>query len=82
MAARELNALKNVAGEFDCEIVHYATESIDDVEPMLRGGDGLDALYISGGPLWTSNIARVLPIVLATGKPTVGTYPEWGAGGF
>ena len=82
LAARELNALKNVAGEFDCEIVHYATESIDDVEPMLRGGDGLDALYISGGPLWTSNIARVLPIVLATGKPTVGTYPEWGAGGF
>jgi putative ABC transport system substrate-binding protein len=81
LAARELNALKGVAGEFGCEIVHYATESIDDVEPLLRGGDGVDALYISGGPLWISNIARVLPIVLATGKPTVGTYPEWGRGG-
>ncbi len=71
----------SVAGEFGCEIVHYATESIDDIEPLLRGGDGVDALYISGGPLWISNIARVLPILIATGKPTVGTYPEWGRGG-
>jgi putative ABC transport system substrate-binding protein len=81
LAARELNALKSVAGEFGCEIVHHATESIDDIEPLLRGGNGVDALYISGGPLRISNIARVLPIVMATGKPTVGTYPEWGRGG-
>jgi putative tryptophan/tyrosine transport system substrate-binding protein len=26
-------------------------------------------------------MARVLPSVMASGKPTVGTYPEWGRAG-
>jgi putative ABC transport system substrate-binding protein len=26
-------------------------------------------------------MARVLPFVMASRKPTVGTYPEWGTGG-
>ena len=81
LAARELNALRGVAGEFGCEIVHYATENIDDIEPMLRRGDGWDALYISGGPLLYTNIARVAPIVMACRKPTIGPYPEWGRAG-
>jgi putative ABC transport system substrate-binding protein len=81
LAAREFNALKGVAPEFGCEIVHFATENIDDIEPMLRGGDGWDALYISGGPLLYSHMARVVPIVMACRKPTIGPYPEYGRAG-
>lgn len=83
LAGRELNALRGVAGEFDVEIVHLAIQSIDDVESVITSsdGNGVGALYISGGPLLASHIARVLPIVMASRKPTVGTYPEWGRGG-
>ncbi|SED16546.1 putative ABC transport system substrate-binding protein [Rhizobiales bacterium GAS191] len=83
LAARELNALRGVAGEFGCEIVHYAIDSIDDVESAVMSSDrdGVGALYISGGPLLYSNMDRVMPIVMASGKPTVGTYPEWGRKG-
>jgi putative ABC transport system substrate-binding protein len=81
LAARELNALKGVAPEFGCEIVHYATESIDEFEPMLRGGEGVDALYISGGPLLYSHMARVVPILMACRKPTIGPYPEYARAG-
>ena len=41
----------------------------------------LDALYISGDPLLTVNMSRVMPHILATRKPTLGVYPEWGRAG-
>jgi len=83
LAARELNALRGVADEFGCETMHYPIDSIDDVESAVMSSDrdGVGALYISGGPLLFSNIARVVPIVLAAGKRTVGTYPERGRAG-
>ncbi len=43
--------------------------------------DGVDALYVSGEPLRYNNMARVLAQVAASGKPTLGTYPEWGRAG-
>ncbi|QPF89858.1 ABC transporter substrate binding protein [Bradyrhizobium commune] len=43
--------------------------------------DGVGALYVSGEPLLYNNMARVLPLVTAPGKPTVGTYPECGRAG-
>jgi putative ABC transport system substrate-binding protein len=41
----------------------------------------VDALYISGEPLLYNNMAKVLPFAMASGKPTVGTYPDWGRAG-
>jgi len=43
--------------------------------------DGVDALSASGGPLLYNNMARALPLTMASEKPTVGTYPEWGQAG-
>ena len=34
-----------------------------------------------GRALLYNNMARGLPFVMASGKPTVGTYPEWGRAG-
>jgi putative ABC transport system substrate-binding protein len=83
LAVAELTALKSVAAHFGFEIVHHPIQGIDDVESAVRSsiGDGAGALYVSGEPLLYNNMARVLPPVLGSGKPTVGTYPEWGRAG-
>ena len=83
LAAVELNALRNVADHFGFEIVHHAIQGLDDVQAAVASStaEGAGALYVSGEPLLYNNMARVLPSVMAAGKPTVGTYPEWGRAG-
>jgi len=83
LATVELSALQGVAGQFGFEIVHHPLGSLDDIESAVAGSVrvGVDALYVSGEPLLYNNMARVLPSVMASGKPTVGTYPEWGRAG-
>lgn len=83
LAVAELNALQAVAGQFGFEIVRHPLGGLDDVEGVVTAcvRDGVGALYVSGEPLLYNNMARVLPLVLAPGKPTVGTYPEWGRAG-
>jgi putative ABC transport system substrate-binding protein len=83
LAVAELNALRSVAGHFGFEIVHHAIQGLDDIESAVVSSnrDGVGALYVSGEPLLYNNMARVLPFVVASGKPTVGTYPEWGRAG-
>lgn len=83
LAAVEIEALRKVAGRFGLEIVHHPLQGLDDVARVVAAslGDGADALYVSGEPLLYNNMARVLPVVTAPGKPTVGTYPEWGRAG-
>jgi hypothetical protein len=43
--------------------------------------EGASAFYISGVPLLLNNISRVMPLVAASGKLTVGVYPEWARAG-
>jgi len=83
LAIAELNALRSVAGYFGFEIVHHAIRGLDDIESAVASSksDGVDALYISGEPLLYNNMAKVLPFARASGKPTVGTYPDWGRAG-
>ena len=83
LAAEELNALQSVAAQLGFEIVRHELRGLDDVEPAVSASirDGVGALYISGEPLLYTNMGRVLPLVMAPGKPTVGTYPEWGRAG-
>lgn len=83
LATTELAALRSVAGHFGFEIRHYPIQGLDDVEGAAASSrkDDVGAIYVSGEPLLYNNMARVLPPVLATGKPTVGTYPEWGRAG-
>jgi len=83
LAVAELDALRSVAGQFGFEIVHHAVKTLDDIESAVlsSNNDGVDALYVSGEPLLYNNMARVLPFVMASGKPTVGSYPDWGRAG-
>lgn len=83
LAKLELNALQAVAGPSGFQIVHHPVQGLDDIESAVSASvrDGVGAIYVSGEPLLYTNMARVLPLVMAPGKPTVGTYPEWGRAG-
>jgi len=79
----ELTALRNVSGHFGFELAEYAIERLDDLEGAFASGvrDGVSAFYISGEPLLFNNMSRVMPLVAASGKPSVGVYPEFGRAG-
>jgi putative ABC transport system substrate-binding protein len=79
----EHNALRKVAGHLGFEFVHYAIQTLDDLEGAFASGvrEGVSAFYISGEALLFSNLSRVIPLVGASEKPTVGVYPEWGRAG-
>ena len=83
LAVAEFNALQSVAGQFGFDVVRHPLPGLDDIEDTVSASirDGVGALYVSGESLLYNNMPRVLPLVMAPGKPTVGTYPEWGRAG-
>jgi putative ABC transport system substrate-binding protein len=83
LVVAEENALKKVAGELGFEFVHYVIQTLDDLEGAFALGlrEGVSAFYISGEPLLFNNMARVMPLVVASKKPAVGVYPEWARAG-
>ena len=52
----------------------YPLVTIDDLERAITSalGDGIDSIYLSGDPLLSNNLSRVLPLIMAAGKPTLG----------
>jgi putative tryptophan/tyrosine transport system substrate-binding protein len=80
---KEKDALQKVATELGFELVHYGFKTVDDLEGAFAAGlrDDVSAFYISGEPLLTANLARVMSLVTASRKPTVGLYPDWGRAG-
>ena len=83
LVVAEQNALTKVAGDLGFEFVHYVIQTLDDLEGAFASGlrEQVSAFYISGEPLLFNNQARVMPLVAASGKPTVGVYPEWAKAG-
>jgi len=83
LSKAELTALRNVSGHFGFEVAEYAIQTLDDLEGAFASGvrDGVSAFYISGEPLLFNNMSRVMPLVAASGKPSVGVYPEFGRAG-
>jgi putative ABC transport system substrate-binding protein len=83
LAMAELNALRSVTGNLGFEIVYHAIQGLDDIESAVGSSirDGVDAFYVSGEPLLYNGMAHVVALVAAAGKPTFGTYPEWGRAG-
>jgi putative tryptophan/tyrosine transport system substrate-binding protein len=83
LAVDELDALRSIAGGIGFEVVHHPMKTIDDIDTALAAGDkdGVDALYLSGEPLLITNLARVVQVVAASGKPAVATYPDFGRAG-
>lgn len=79
----ELDALRSVAGRMDFELVHHPLKSIEDIEAAVTATtqDGADALYVSGEPLLIANLARAVNAIAQSGKPSVGTYPDFGRAG-
>src|SRR5258705_6703891 len=80
---KEKDALQKVTTELGFELVHYSLKTIDDVESAFAAGlrDDVSAFYISGEPLLSANLARVMSFVTASRKPSVGPYPDWGRAG-
>jgi putative tryptophan/tyrosine transport system substrate-binding protein len=80
---KEKDALLKVGTELGFELVHYSLKTVDDLEGAFAAGlrDDVSAFYISGEPLLTSNLSRVMTFVTASRKPSVGPYPEWGRAG-
>jgi putative tryptophan/tyrosine transport system substrate-binding protein len=80
---KEGDALRKVASEFGFELLHYRLKTIDDLESAFAAGlrDDVSAFYISGEPLLSSNLSRVMSLVTASRKPSVGPYPDWGRAG-
>jgi putative ABC transport system substrate-binding protein len=83
MAILEGEALRKVAAQFGFEFLRYGLRTLDDLDGAFASGrrDNVSAFYISGEALLYNNMSRVMPFVAASGKPTVGTYPNWGRGG-
>jgi putative tryptophan/tyrosine transport system substrate-binding protein len=83
LAMQEKEALQKVAAQLDFEFVLYGLNTIDDLESAFAAGlrDDVSAFYISGEPLLSANLARVMSFVSASRKPSVGPYPEWGRAG-
>jgi putative ABC transport system substrate-binding protein len=80
---QEQAALRRLSAQLGFDFEVYQIKALDDLEPAFSkaSGDGVGALYISGDPLLGNNMARVMPHVVAAGKPTLGVYPEWGRAG-
>ena len=83
LAMEEKEALQKVAAQLDFEFVLYGLNTLDDLESAFAAGlrDDVSAFYISGEPLLSANLSRVMTLVTASRKPTVGPYPQWGRAG-
>ena len=83
LSRQEETALQEVSSQLGFRFENYAIITPDDFERVFDKAlsDEVNALYISGDPLLTVNISRVIPHVLAAGKPTFGAYPDWGRAG-
>jgi putative ABC transport system substrate-binding protein len=83
LAAMEKAALQKVAAQLGFELKHYGLRTIDDLEGAFESGrrDDVNGFYISGEPLMIGNMSRVIALVEASGKPSVGPYPDWGRAG-
>jgi putative tryptophan/tyrosine transport system substrate-binding protein len=83
LSHQEETALQEVSIQLGFRFENYAIKTPDDLERVFAKAlsDGVNALYISGDPLLTVNMSRVMPHILAARKPTLGVYPEWGRAG-
>jgi len=57
--------------------------TLDDLGGAFASGlrDEVSAFYLSGEPELILNLSRVMPLAIASGKPTVGPYPEMARAG-
>jgi putative ABC transport system substrate-binding protein len=83
LATREENALQKAAAQFGFEFMRYNFDTLDELESTFASAlrDNVSAFYISGQPTLFNNMSRVVSLVAASGRPGLGSYPEWGRAG-
>jgi len=83
LSTTEFDALRRMGSRFGFEVVQDVIKGADDIERGIAAtnADNVDALYVSGEPHMFTQITRVAPLVVGSGKPTVSTYPEWARAG-
>ena len=71
---KEVSAGMRASSRLGFETRAYPLVTIDDLERAIMSalGDGIDSIYLSGDPLLSNNLSRVLPLILAAGKLTLG----------
>ena len=74
---------ERLAARLGFEFVHYGLNTVDDLEGAFAAGlrDEVSGFYISGEPQLFANMSRVMTSVVASRKPTIGPYPDWGRAG-
>ena len=82
-ALSDKDALQKVATEFGFELLHYDFKTLDDLEGAFAAAlrDDVSAFYIAPEPLLAANMSRIVTIVTASRKPSVGPFPDWGRAG-
>jgi putative tryptophan/tyrosine transport system substrate-binding protein len=80
---KEVSAGLRVSSRLGFESREYRLKTINELGDAIVSGvhDGVDAIYLSGEPLLITNLSRALPVIMAAGKPTLGTYVEWARAG-
>jgi putative tryptophan/tyrosine transport system substrate-binding protein len=83
LARNEREALQIVAGQLGFELVFYGLNTLDDLDDAFAAGirDDVSGFYISGEAVLSANVSRVIPLVVASKRPSVGPYPLWGRSG-
>jgi putative ABC transport system substrate-binding protein len=79
----ETNGARQAGARLGFEVTVCGVSTMDEVEGAVAAGlrDGVDAFSISGDPRFFTSMQRVLPPVLATGKPVVAPYVEYARAG-
>ena len=79
LSVKEFAGGRRIAAQLGFQATPYAIDTLDELEGAVSAAirDGVDALYITGEPILITNLRRVVPIILAPGKPTVGPYVEF-----
>jgi putative tryptophan/tyrosine transport system substrate-binding protein len=83
LAMQEKDALQKVSAQLGFEVVHYDLNTLDDLESAVAAGlrDDVSAFYISGEALMGADLSRLVSCLAASGKPSVGPYPQFGQAG-
>ena len=79
----ERNALRKMALHFGFEFTEYRVATLDDLESAFASArrDDVDGIYISGEPEFVTNMPRVMPFVVALGKPSLGQAADMARAG-
>jgi putative tryptophan/tyrosine transport system substrate-binding protein len=83
LAMQEKDALQKVSAQLGFEVVFYDLNTLDDLENAVATAvrDDVSAFYISGEPQMGADLSRLVSCLAASGKPSVGPYPQFGQAG-